>query len=211
MTELPPPYTLSTDSNGGLPAYSSTQQPYDRRTDPTDTLVPMTLINPLNPSNSRILIKTVAALPITHGCILGSFAFGLEIPEWYVSLDTVAPGWEQGIIECNQTLRILYFRKGWISLYRGLAIGILIAGIFIFMFNIGKTTQNVILGILFPVDIIMFLCSNLVNRFIFGYGAPLVKLRSKVTDMGWSLSGFEESFMHKDTVPEIVVSRYTRP
>jgi hypothetical protein len=163
---------------------------------------------------SQILIKTIEATPITSfdaetrqalfeqevsssgnlSCWTHSspFLFSLSKPNWYEPLDTIPPGWTEGIRECNKVLHQLARRRYLIWAYRIFFILLFLAGILILMLNFNKSIQPIIFGFLFPVLVMSYLFASIFARWIISVKSPLPQLRGLVAEMGWSLEGFEE-------------------
>ena len=206
--DLPPAYSSSDNLGAQFHNHSSIQQPQASAShQPPETFIALTIAGLFNQFNTGNVVGTVNARQTYEGCAGGSYAFDQEKPEWYVSLDTIEPGWEQGIVECNQTLRTIHVRKGWINLVRLVPIAMFIAATLLIVFRKGSITIAVAL---FVVSAFMFAGSPFLLRYILNYKNPVAKLQSRVSGMGWTLQGFTTPFSFASGGPSIVVTRDTR-
>ena len=196
--DLPPPYASSYNIEPNLPNYSSSEQLPAAGHQPSESFITLTIPDTLDRSNSGIRIGTVKAHKSLSFLAGASYVFDLRKPDWYVSLDT----WEQGIIECNQTLHILYVRHLRIGLLCLFAAIMSMVALFL---GISETIPLIAMSALQLVCALIILGSIFSKRYI--CKDPVAKLQSKVSGMGWTLEGFERLFQRNDTIPSIIVTR----
>ena len=180
----PPPYS-------DLPSY------YDihRRISPLDhpRLVSFTLRSKLQP----YFIVPVWEFPI------------IPVPDWYN--DSKLPGWNAGINDCNQTLKVLSSRQFNLIISHFIIISIIICLFFaaaLGQFNLIKfENSRLIMPIIVCFLIIFCLLVSHALRKIFSLDPPLTTAKEKVADMGWDLINFTPK-LGRIITPEIEIIRY---
>jgi hypothetical protein len=159
--------------------------------------------NPLLPSR-RIFIKTIQA----HKASYLRFEFPLEMPNWYSQLDTLSPGYHIGIQLCNQALVSLSTRRLIFMTYQLSILMLAIISIILYTGGFLRVNSIYFYSAMFAILFILFVTRPFIVKYILEFQSPMIDLRNKVTDMGWTLNGFEEAHRNSNAIPEITVTRY---